>query len=102
MNWHKITFNDEQIMHGAVVQLLHEVQSIFENNQKPTDFCVFKEDTFESDKMGYIIYFSPVAFEFCNQSLLAHGAIKCDKPNLTDLFGWVGDKRKCSRYWSIA
>jgi hypothetical protein len=102
MNWYKITLDDEQIMHGAPIHLLLKIQSVYESNQAPTDFCVFKEMTAEDEKSIYFVYFSPVASEYCCEIIAAYGGKKCNKPSLTeDLSGWVGE-RKCSWYLTSA
>lgn len=97
MNWHKIIFSGEQIIHYEVVNFRRKIQDIFFAAQAPEDFCVFSEmSADENDRTISILYFSPVAYQYCQEIVDAYSGKKCDKPNLNEDFSPVAGDPRCN------
>ncbi len=98
MSWYKVAFPEDVHPYSDADGLISTSEDIFQNNERPQDFCVFQE----VDKSGSkILYFTPTASGYCRELLQSYRGSRCDKPLQTPdrPIAWVVGSPICQKHF---
>jgi hypothetical protein len=95
MSWHKVVFNDDQIIGHEALNFRNRVSEIFFASKAPEEFCLFSELTVGNERTISNMYLSPVASQYCRELIAAHGGVSCDKPKVSEDLSFAAGDPNC-------
>jgi hypothetical protein len=88
MSWYQILFPEDTMPLDVQNALMHKLLAIYIGAGDPEGFATFTEVRADA---RYLMYFTPVAAEYCMELIASYGGVPCEQPKA----------RRISMIWSI-
>lgn len=88
MSWYRILFPEDTMPLDVQRVLMPKLLATYLGAGDPEGFATFTEVRPDA---RYVMYFTPVAAEYCTELIIAYGGVPCEQPKA----------RRVSMIWSI-